>query len=196
MSEVTDVTPSRRMRAVVQRVAAASVSADGEVVSSISKGLVLLLGIGNDDKPADSEYIAKKILSLRVFDGADGAMWRQSVKDIAGDVLCVSQFTLLANTAKGSKPDFHRAMGSEQSREMYAAFLQRMRELYRPDTIKDGKFGAMMSVSLTNDGPVTFTLDSRKFEYVQSSDGNTKPVKSPKETPNGVGAEGKESGGL
>jgi D-tyrosyl-tRNA(Tyr) deacylase len=102
-------------------VAAASVSVDGEVVSSISKGLVVLLRIGTDDKPADSEYIAEKILSLCVFEGADGAMWCQGVEDIAGDALCVSQFTLLANTAKGSRPDFHRAMGSERSREVYAA---------------------------------------------------------------------------
>lgn len=89
------------------------------------------------------------------------------MKDIAGDVLCVSQFTLLANTTKGNKPDFHRAMGSAPSKEMYAAFLTRIGELYRPEKIKDGKFGAMMNVSLTNEGPVTFTLDSRKFEYVQ-----------------------------
>jgi len=166
------------MRAVVQRVASASVSVDGEVVSAINKGLVVLLGIGTDDTPADSECMANKILSLRVFDDAAGAMWRQSVKDIAGDVLCVSQFTLLANTVKGSKPDFHRAMASVPSKEMYAAFFARMGQLYDPGKIKDGKFGAMMSVSLTNEGPVTFTLDSRKFEYVQpSGETSTKAAK-------------------
>ncbi|KIJ44310.1 hypothetical protein M422DRAFT_207995 [Sphaerobolus stellatus SS14] len=154
------------MRAVVQRVLSASVTVNGEVISSISKGIVVLLGIGKDDTPADSQYMANKLLTLKVFDNGE-AMWRQSVKDISGDVLCVSQFTLLANTVKGSKPDFHRAMGSQQSKDMYEAFLKRLGELYNPDKIKDGQFGAMMSVSLTNDGPVTFTLDSRKFEYVQ-----------------------------
>ncbi|KAF8582299.1 D-tyrosyl-tRNA deacylase [Ramaria rubella] len=166
------------MRAVLQRVASASVSVDGQVVSTISKGLVVFLGIANDDTQVDSEYIANKILSLRIFDDAEGAMWRQSVKDIAGDVLCVSQFTLLANAAKGNKPDFHRAMGSAQSKEMYGAFLNRMRELYHPDNIADGKFGAMMSVSLTNEGPVTLTLDSRKFEYLQQGQG-AEPSKRP-----------------
>jgi len=94
-------------------------------------------------------------------------MWKRSVKDIDGEVLCVSQFTLLASTQKGNKPDFHRAMGAESSKEMYATFLERMGQLYSPDKIKDGRFGAMMNVSLTNEGPVTLTLDSRKFEYIE-----------------------------
>jgi len=88
------------------------------------------------------------------------------VKDIDGEVLCVSQFTLLANTTKGKKPDFHRAMSAEPSRQLYASFLEAMRNAYNPEKVKDGVFGAMMNVSLTNEGPVTFTLDSRKFEYV------------------------------
>lgn len=153
-------------------------------------------------------------LSLRVFDDGD-SMWRKSVKDIVGDVLCVSQFTLLANTTKGNKPDFHRAMvckirlsyilspniffqGSEQSKSMYESFLRRMGEMYSLDRIHgiqphscpqyrwyndvlDGKFGAMMNVSLTNEGPVTFTLDSRKFEYV-----NPTPNPSRSQTPQTV----------
>ncbi|KAF8517503.1 D-tyrosyl-tRNA deacylase, partial [Hysterangium stoloniferum] len=153
------------MRAVIQRVASASVSVDGEVISSISRGLVVLLGIGKDDTTIDVEHIVKKILALRVFDDDSGAMWRKSVRDITGDVLCVSQFTLLANTTK-DKPDFHRAMSSAQAMDMYTNFLKRMGDMYHSDRIKDGKFGAMMNVSLTNDGPVTFTIDSRKFEYV------------------------------
>ncbi|KAH9952144.1 D-Tyr tRNAtyr deacylase-like domain-containing protein [Amylocystis lapponica] len=161
------------MRAVVQRVSAASVSVDSEVISSISRGLMVLVGIGKDDTVSDVETLSNKLLSLRVFDDASGAMWKKSVKDIEGDVLCVSQFTLLANTAKGNKPDFHRAMSTEPSRQLYSSFLERMGHLYRPEKIKDGRFGAMMSVCLTNEGPVTFTLDSRKFEYVDQPAADT-----------------------
>jgi len=115
-------------------------------------------------------------------------MWKRSVKDINGEILCVSQFTLLANTHKGNKPDFHRAMGAESSQEMYASFIERMGQLYNPDKIKDGIFGAMMNVSLTNDGPVTLTLDSRKYEYIdQLPPGNKKlsqnPVPKPAKSP-------------
>jgi len=88
------------------------------------------------------------------------------VKDIDGDILCVSQFTLMANTTKGNKPDFHHAMATEPSRQMYASFLEKLRLSYKAEKIQDGRFGVMMNVSLTNEGPVTFTLDSRKFEYV------------------------------
>ncbi|KZT70068.1 hypothetical protein DAEQUDRAFT_668410 [Daedalea quercina L-15889] len=161
------------MRAVVQRVSSASVNVDGSIVSSISKGLMVLVGIGRDDTTTDVETICKKILTLRVFDDGAGAMWKKSVKDIDGEVLCVSQFTLFANTSKGNKPDFHRAMAglsSKAGRQMYTAFLARLQALYKLDKIKDGRFGAMMSVSLTNEGPVTFTLDSRKFEYVDQQE--------------------------
>ncbi|EIW84761.1 hypothetical protein CONPUDRAFT_97118 [Coniophora puteana RWD-64-598 SS2] len=159
------------MRAVVQRVASASVAVDGETISKISKGLMVLVGIGTDDTPADVESLSNKILGLRVFSDSAGAMWKASVRDIGGEVLCVSQFTLMANTAKGNKPDFHRAMGSEASRALYAVFLEKMRSSYDPSKIQDGRFGAMMDVSLTNEGPVTLTLDTRKFEYVQAGSG-------------------------
>jgi len=154
------------MRAVVQRVLSASVTVNNEVVSEISRGLMVLVGISVDDNASDIEVLAKKILSLRAFSDPSGHMWTASVKDIQGEILCVSQFTLLANTSKGNKPDFHRAMPADQSRAMYASFLQFMSTQYTPEKIKDGKFGAMMNVSLTNEGPVTFTLDSRKFEYI------------------------------
>ncbi|CAL1705490.1 unnamed protein product [Somion occarium] len=156
------------MRAVLQRVASASVTVDNEVISSISRGVMVLVGIGKDDNASDIEVLCKKILSLRVFQDEKGAWWKSNVKDIGGEVLCVSQFTLFANTSKGNKPDFHRAMASEASRDLYTTFLSKMGELYRPDRIKDGKFGAMMNVTLTNEGPVTFTLDSRKFEYIDA----------------------------
>ncbi|KAG1762654.1 D-Tyr tRNAtyr deacylase-like domain-containing protein [Suillus occidentalis] len=161
------------MRAVVQRVASASVSVDGKVISSISRGLMVLIGIGTDDTLADVDALTNKILNIRVFD-ANGTMWKSSVKDIAGEVLCVSQFTLMANTTKGNKPDFHRAMSSNASRELYATFLEKMRGLYVSDRIQDGQFGAIMNVSLTNEGPVTLTLDTRKFEYVSVSGGTDK----------------------
>ncbi|KAH9997605.1 D-Tyr tRNAtyr deacylase-like domain-containing protein, partial [Russula vinacea] len=154
------------MRAVVQRVLSASVTVNNEIVSEISRGLMVLVGIGVDDNAADVENLAKKILSLKVFSNSSGDMWKANVKDIQGEILCVSQFTLMANTSKGNKPDFHRAMPADQSRATYASFLQFMGIQYSPGKIKDGKFGAMMNVSLTNEGPVTFTLDSRKFEYI------------------------------
>jgi len=107
-------------------------------------------------------------------------MWKASVTDVDGEILCVSQFTLMANTTK-NKPDFHKAMGTEPSRELYATFLEKLRHTYHPDKIKDGVFGAMMNVSLTNEGPVTFTLDSRKFEYVdQPVSGDAKGKKQSK----------------
>ncbi|KAI0647446.1 D-tyrosyl-tRNA deacylase [Trametes meyenii] len=157
------------MRAIVQRVSSASVTVENEVISSIGRGLMVLVGIGRDDNAADLETLTKQILSLKVFsDETSGAMWKKNVQDIDGEVLCVSQFTLFASTPKG-KPDFHRAMASGPSRDLYGSFLKRIGELYRPEKIKDGQFGAMMDVRLTNEGPVTFTLDSRKFEYVDQS---------------------------
>jgi len=109
-----------------------------------------------------------------VFDDpTTSQMWKANVKDVDGEILCVSQFTLMANTTKSNKPDFHLAMSTEPSRQMYAKFLQSLKSAYKSDKIQDGKFGAMMSVGLTNEGPVSFTLDSRKFQYVNSaSNGN------------------------
>ncbi|KIM86309.1 hypothetical protein PILCRDRAFT_322107 [Piloderma croceum F 1598] len=153
------------MRAIIQRVTSASVTVNNEVISQISRGLMILVGIGADDNASDVELLSKKILSLRVFSDTTDTMWKASVKDVDGEILCVSQFTLMANTNK-NKPDFHRAMSTEPSRELYATFLENLRCSYQPDKIKDGVFGAMMNVNLTNEGPVTFTLDSRKFEYV------------------------------
>ncbi|KAJ7766686.1 D-Tyr tRNAtyr deacylase-like domain-containing protein [Mycena metata] len=165
------------MRAVVQRVTSASVNVDGQVISQISRGLMVLVGIGRDDTESDVSTLTNKILTLRVFsDPADSdKMWKTSVKDINGDILCVSQFTLMAQTKKGSKPDFHNAMSTEPSRTLYETFLETMRRSYKPEKIQDGKFGAMMNVSLTNEGPVTFTLDSRRFEYTpEPAVGSTK----------------------
>ncbi|KAF9053122.1 D-Tyr tRNAtyr deacylase-like domain-containing protein [Panaeolus papilionaceus] len=168
------------MRAILQRVSSASVTVDNEVISKISNGLMVLVGIGTDDTEADIATLSKKILSLRVFsDPANPErMWQASVKDIDGEILCVSQFTLFANTSKGNKPDFHRAMSAEPSRLLYSKFLDTLKAAYKPEKIQDGKFGAMMSVSLTNEGPVTITLDSRKFEYVDNGTPNGKKTPS------------------
>ncbi|KAL4261409.1 D-aminoacyl-tRNA deacylase [Pleurotus pulmonarius] len=152
------------MRAVIQRVASASVSVNDEVVSSISRGLMVLVGIGRDDTAEDVAFIAKKILTMRLFEATDDStkMWKSNVSDINGDVLCVSQFTLMANTSKGNKPDFHLAMSTEQSKEMYRTLLLKLSDMYKTEKIKDGRFGAMMDVTLTNEGPVTLTIDSKK----------------------------------
>ncbi|KAJ7685669.1 D-Tyr tRNAtyr deacylase-like domain-containing protein [Mycena polygramma] len=158
------------MRAVVQRVTSASVSVDGQLISQISRGLMVLVGIGTDDTESDVSTLTNKILSLRVFsDHTDASkMWKTNVKDLDGDILCVSQFTLMAQTKKGNKPDFHNAMKADESRALYETFLEALRRSYKPEKIQDGKFGAMMNVSLTNEGPVTFTLDSRRFEYTEA----------------------------
>ncbi|KAI7899209.1 D-tyrosyl-tRNA deacylase [Cokeromyces recurvatus] len=152
------------MRAVIQRVTKASVTVDNKVISSIQKGLCVLLGIGTDDTEKDIDYMVNKILNIRVFNEND-IMWKKGVKDAGLELLCVSQFTLQAQTIKGNKPDFHRAMKSESAKEMYALFLEKLGKAYDPSKIKDGEFGAMMLVDISNDGPVTLELDSRKFTY-------------------------------
>ncbi|GAW02830.1 d-tyrosyl-trna deacylase [Lentinula edodes] len=162
------------MRAIIQRVTSASVTVDNVVISQISRGLMVLVGIGADDTTSDASALINKISANSHSIHDVEKAWKASVRDIDGEILCVSQFTLLANTTKGNKPDFHRAMSSEASQEMYAAFLNRLRQMYKADKVQDGRFGAMMNVTLTNEGPVTFTLDSRKFEYTKREADATK----------------------
>ncbi|ORY97987.1 D-tyrosyl-tRNA deacylase [Syncephalastrum racemosum] len=152
------------MRAVLQRVARASVTVDNQVVGAIQKGVCVLIGIGTDDTEKDIDYIVNKILNIRVFDH-EGVMWKKGVKELGLEVLCVSQFTLQGKTVKGNKPDFHNAMKTEQAKATYAQFLDKLGKAYDPSKIKDGVFGAMMMVDIANDGPVTLQLDSRKFTY-------------------------------
>ncbi|XP_078466062.1 D-aminoacyl-tRNA deacylase 1 isoform X3 [Lampetra planeri] len=147
------------MKAVVQRVAAASVSVAGEQVSSIGRGLCVLLGISRDDTEREIDFMVRKILGLRVFEGADGRPWSSSVAEARGEVLCVSQFTLQA-VLKGNKPDFHLAMAGERAEPFYHLFLERLRSAYSPELVKDGKFGALMRVHIENDGPVTIQIES------------------------------------
>ncbi|KAI8876562.1 D-tyrosyl-tRNA deacylase [Backusella circina FSU 941] len=152
------------MRAVIQRVTKASVTVDNKVVGSIQKGLCVLLGLGVDDTEKDVDYMVNKILNVRVFDD-QGVMWKKGVKDAGLEILCVSQFTLQGKTIKGNKPDFHNAMKTEPAKAMYTQFLQKLAKSYDASKIQDGEFGAMMIVDISNDGPVTLELDSRKFTY-------------------------------
>ncbi|KAG1452994.1 hypothetical protein G6F56_007678 [Rhizopus delemar] len=152
------------MKAVIQRVTKASVTVDSRVVGSIQKGVCVLLGIATDDTEKDVDYMVNKILNIRVFD-ENGAMWKKGVKDAGLELLCVSQFTLQGSTIKGNKPDFHRAMKTDPAKIMYQQFLDKLGKAYDPSKIQDGEFGAMMQVDISNDGPVTLQLDSRKFTY-------------------------------
>uniref|UniRef100_A0A5K3F526 D-aminoacyl-tRNA deacylase n=1 Tax=Mesocestoides corti TaxID=53468 RepID=A0A5K3F526_MESCO len=151
------------MRVVIQRVKSASVHVDGQLVSEIGRGLMVLVGISRDDDEKDAAYMARKIVNLRIFEDAEKhSRWGKSVKDVGGEILCVSQFTL-HSLLKGNKLDFHLAMAPDASKTLYEAFLVKVRKEYQDaDKVKDGIFGAMMDVSLVNDGPVTVTLDSRQ----------------------------------
>ncbi|CAI9741146.1 D-aminoacyl-tRNA deacylase-like [Octopus vulgaris] len=146
------------MKIIVQRVAKASVSVNNELVSSIGKGLCLLVGIGRYDTMKEMEYMVRKVLNLRVFEDDNGKRWNKSVKDRQLEVLCVSQFTLMCSL-KGNKPDYHDSMGPDLSQQFYNNFLAKLREAYDADKVKDGRFGAYMSVNIENDGPVTIPLE-------------------------------------
>ena len=153
------------MRVVIQRVASASVTIDSKVKSSIGKGLMILLGVGHEDEIADIDYLVKKAAALRIFDDDAGVMNR-SVVDIEGEVLVVSQFTLMASTKKGNRPSYIEAAGHEKAIPMYEEFCRRMSDtIGRPvgtgDAAIIGEFGADMKVSLINDGPVTICIDSK-----------------------------------
>jgi len=147
------------MRAVVQRVSRASVTVDCEIVGRIGRGLLVLLGITHADTEAAAEYLAEKIAGLRIFEDDAGKM-NQSVADVEGAVLAVSQFTLYGDVRKGKRPSFDDAARPEQARKLYEHFLDRIRALGL--RCESGVFQAMMQVELVNDGPVTILLDSEK----------------------------------
>ncbi|KNC98362.1 D-tyrosyl-tRNA(Tyr) deacylase [Spizellomyces punctatus DAOM BR117] len=149
------------MRAILQRVSSASVTVNGEIVGKIGKGICVLIGISGDDEGKDVNWMVKKLTSVRVFEDGNGKPWTKSVKDLDLEILSVSQFTLYALSNKGSKPDFHLAMKSDQSKDMYTTFLEKLKAAYKPERVQDGVFGAMMQVNILNDGPVTLILDSR-----------------------------------
>ena len=147
------------MRAVIQRVSKARVVVEGRVTGEISRGLLVLLGIAKEDTPADAEYLADKTAGLRIFPDADGRM-NLDVTGIGGSLLVVSQFTLYGDTRRGRRPSFDRAAAADQARVLYEYFVQAARA--RGVKVATGVFQAMMSVELTNDGPVTLICDSER----------------------------------
>jgi D-tyrosyl-tRNA(Tyr) deacylase len=147
------------MRAVVQRVSRARVTVNDRVSGEIGLGLLVLLGVGQEDTEADATYLAEKIAGLRIFEDADGKMNR-SVTDAGGSVLAVSQFTLYGDVRRGKRPSFDAAAPPEPARRLYELFVARIQELgLRCET---GRFQEMMRVELVNEGPVTILMDSKK----------------------------------
>lgn len=145
------------MRAVVQRVSEASVTVGGEVVGRIGWGLLILLGVGQGDGPADAELLATKAANLRIFADGEGR-FNRSLLDVGGEALVVSQFTLYADTRRGRRPSFTDAAPPEVASPLVEAFAEQLRRL--GVTVASGQFGAHMQVALVNDGPVTILLDS------------------------------------
>ena len=147
------------MRAVVQRVSRAKVTIEDEVVGEIGIGLVVLVGVALDDTESDADYLASKIVSLRIFDDLAGRM-NVSLKDSFGGLLVVSQFTLYGDVRRGLRPSWSDAAPPEMAEPLYEYFVQKCRELVQQ--VETGSFRKMMQVELVNDGPVTLMLDSRK----------------------------------
>lgn len=150
------------MRVLIQRVKNASVTIDGEVISLINNGLLVFIGICDEDGREDIEWLAKKIANIRLFDDENGVM-NLSVTDVGGDVLAVSQFTLMASTKKGNRPSYIKAAKPDRSVPLYEQFCQEL-EIAVNKPIKRGVFGADMKVALLNDGPVTIFIDSKNRE--------------------------------
>ena len=151
------------MRTVVQKVSEAKVTVDGKVVSSIGKGLLVLLGIEDADTEEDIDWLVKKILQLRIFNDEKGVMNR-SVQDVGGDIIVVSQFTLHASTKKGNRPSYIRASKPDFAIPIYEKFIAKTEELMGKK-VGTGIFGAMMDVSLVNEGPVTIIIDSKQKDF-------------------------------
>ena len=147
------------MKAVLQRVARASVTVEGQIVGQIGRGLLVLLGVEQGDTDTDAQQLADKSVQLRIFDDAEGKM-NLALPDVGGAVLVVSQFTLLGDCSKGRRPSFIQAAPPEAAQRLYEAFIAAIGAQGIP--VATGKFRAMMQVELVNDGPVTLLLDSRK----------------------------------
>ena len=151
------------MRIVIQRVSEASVKIEGEIISAIKKGILILIGIEDADTQDDIDFLVKKIVQLRIFDDENGVM-NLSVQEINGEVLVVSQFTLHANTKKGNRPSYIRASKPDFAIPMYEKFIESV-EIAFGKKVGTGKFGAMMDVALVNDGPVTIIIDSKQKDF-------------------------------
>lgn len=150
------------MRAVIQRVQHASVTIDGMLKSRIQRGFLVLLGIEDADTEEDMEWLARKIVALRVFDDEQGVMNR-NIQDAGGEILVVSQFTLMASYKKGNRPSWIRAARHEHAIPLYEAFTERLAQDL-PGRVQTGEFGADMQVELLNDGPVTICMDTKNKE--------------------------------
>lgn len=150
------------MRLVIQRVSEASVKIDGNINGAIQKGLLVLVGIENNDTKEDAEWLAQKLINLRIFSDENGLM-NLSVKDIDGEILIISQFTLHAKTKKGNRPSFIDAARPETAVPLYEFFIEQTKQLLEKN-VATGIFGADMKVSLINDGPVTIFIDSKNKE--------------------------------
>lgn len=148
------------MRAVIQKVKNANVKVDGDTVGEIQKGFLIFLGIEAGDTQSDLAYIVGKISKIRIFEDADDKM-NLSIKDVGGEVLSISQFTLLGDARKGNRPSFTGAEKPEKAKEIYLEFNEELRK--EGIKVAEGIFQADMEVSLVNDGPVTILLDSRKL---------------------------------
>ena len=146
------------MRVVIQRVRYARLSVGGELISQISQGLMVLVGIAEEDGREEINYLCKKLAALRIFDDDEGVMTR-SVVDVGGEVMLVSQFTLMANTKKGNRPSYIHAARPEISRPLYEEFCSALEEVLGKEVAR-GRFGADMQIELVNDGPVTITIDT------------------------------------
>ena len=145
------------MKVVIQRSKESSVSINGEVYNKISKGLVILVGFVVDDKEEDIDYIVKKIVGLRIFDDENGVM-NKSILDMNGEILSISQFTLHADTKKGNRPSYTRAMHGDIAISLYDLFNQKLNAFI---PVKTGVFGSDMLVTINNDGPITIIIDSK-----------------------------------
>lgn len=150
------------MRAVIQRVSQSSVAVNDKILSSIQKGLMILIGIEDADSSEDIEWLTKKIINLRIFDDSNGVM-NLSVKDIEGEILLISQFTLHALTAKGNRPSYIKAAHPNVAVPVYEKMIESL-SLSMGKKIETGEFGADMKVSLINDGPVTILIDTKNKE--------------------------------
>ncbi|MBR5469811.1 MAG: D-tyrosyl-tRNA(Tyr) deacylase [Paludibacteraceae bacterium] len=150
------------MRLVIQRVKEASVTVNKELISKVQKGLLILIGIEDNDADEDIDWLANKVVNLRIFDDENGVM-NKSIKDAYGDILVVSQFTLFASTKKGNRPSYIKASRPDFAIPMYEKFCDKLKILLDKD-IKKGIFGADMQVFLINDGPVTILIDSKNRE--------------------------------
>lgn len=147
------------MKVVIQRVSSASVTTEAEIVANIQSGLLVLVGIEDEDSQDDINWLCQKIINLRIF-GDDNGVMNLSVKDIEGELIIVSQFTLHASTKKGNRPSYIKASKPDIAIPMYEKFVKQM-ELELGKKIQTGKFGADMKVALVNDGPVTIIIDSK-----------------------------------